>query len=93
MQTSFAARGVLNRLNAAFVDRNYLFAEFYDFSRGLDPDFNRRLTQVPIAARGEDWVAIMWSRDPESLSLVNKQFTLVPDPTNPTRKSSTNGLS
>ena len=37
MQISFAARGVLNKLNEKLSNINFLFAEFYDFERGLDP--------------------------------------------------------
>lgn len=76
MQTSFAANAVLNKLNEHFANKNFLFAEFYDFERGLEPYFKRRLSQVPIAERGKDWVSIMWSRDPILLSYQNKEFML-----------------
>lgn len=86
MQTTFAARAVLNRLNANFSNRNFLFAASYDFNRGLDPDFKRRMTQIPIAKRGKDWIAIMWSRDPESLSCMNKRFWIRRDTPDSTKK-------
>jgi hypothetical protein len=53
-----------------------LFAEFYDFDRGLDPYFKRRLSQVPMAERGKNWIAIMWSRDPQQQSSNNRQYTV-----------------
>lgn len=77
MQTTFAARAVLNQLNKRFQYFNYLFAEFYDFERGLDPYFRRRLSQVPKDLRGENWVSIMWSRDNASLSYYNRLLQLV----------------
>lgn len=76
MQVSFAARGVLNKLNEKFYNTNFLFAEFYDFERGIDPYFKRRLCQVPMEERGKDWIAIMWSRDPHTQSLNNRMYTL-----------------
>lgn len=76
MQISFAARGILNKLNEKFNNMNFLFAEFYDFERGLDPYFKRRLSQVPMEQRGEDWISIMWSRDPQQQSHINRQFQL-----------------
>lgn len=76
MQISFAARGVLNKLNEKLYNLNFLFAEFYDFERGIEPYFKRRLSQVPMAQRGKDWVSIMWSRDPQSQSWNNRQYTL-----------------
>lgn len=77
MQVSFAARGVLNKLNEKFNNMNFLFAEFYDFDRGIDPYFKRRLCQVPMEERGQDWLAIMWSRDPHTLSLNNRLYSVV----------------
>ena len=65
MQISFAARAVLNKLNERLNQMNFLFAEFYDFERGLDPYFKRRLSQTPMEQRGKDWISIMWSRDPQ----------------------------
>lgn len=76
MQVNFAARGILNKLNEKFTNKNFLFAEFYDFNRGLDPYFKRRLSQVPMEQRGKDWISIMWSRDPQQQSYLNRQFTL-----------------
>ena len=76
MQVSFAARGVLNKLNEKFYNTNFLFAEFYDFDRGIGPYFKRRLCQVPMEERGKDWIAIMWSRDPQTQSLNNRLYTL-----------------
>lgn len=74
MQIGFAARGVLNKLNEKFSKMNFLFAEFYDFDQGIDPYFKRRLSQVPMELRGKDWVSIMWSRDPQQLSYINRKF-------------------
>ena len=74
MQVSYAARGVLNRLNQKFSNMNFLFAEFYDFERGIDPYFKRRLAQVPMEQRGKDWLSIMWSRDPVTDSIVTRRF-------------------
>lgn len=79
MQISFAARGILNKLNEKLYNTNFLFAEFYDFERGLDPYFKRRLSQVPMHERGKDWISIMWSRDPHIPSWNNRQYTLVLD--------------
>lgn len=76
MQISFAARGVLNKLNEKFYNKNFLFAAFYNFDRGIDPYFKRRLSQVPMEERGKDWIAIMWSRDPHQLSLNNRMYAL-----------------
>jgi hypothetical protein len=76
MQISFAARGILNKLNEKFNNTNFLFAEFYDFDRGIDPYFKRRLCQVPMEERGKDWIAIMWSRDPQQRSLNNRLYTV-----------------
>ena len=76
MQISFAARGVLNKLNEKFSHLNFLFAEFYDFDRGIDPYFKRRLSQVPMEQRGKNWVSIMWSRDPQQQSWNNRQYTI-----------------
>lgn len=76
MQISFAARGVLNKLNEKLSNINFLFAEFYDFERGLDPYFKRRLSQVPMDIRGKDWISIMWSRDPQKQSWNNRQYSV-----------------
>lgn len=76
MQISFAVRGILNKLNEKLYNTNFLFAEFYDFERGLDPYFKRRLCQVPMQERGKDWMAIMWSRDTQQQSWNNRQYTL-----------------
>ena len=91
MQTAYAARGVLNRLNANFQQMNYLFADFYDFDRGLEPVLKRKLSQVPIDVRGKDWVSIMWSRDTETLSYVNKPFQLVRETSDPSRVQAVRG--
>lgn len=77
MQVGFAARGILNKLNEKFYNKNFLFAEFYDFERGLDPYFKRRLSQVPMEHRGKDWISIMWSRDPQLPSYNNRQFSTI----------------
>ena len=74
MQISFAARAILNKLNEKFCNKNFLFAEFYDFERGLEPYFKRRLSQVPMDKRGKDWISIMWSRDPQQQSWNNRQY-------------------
>lgn len=76
MQISFAARGILNKLNEKFYNKNFLFAEFYDFERGLEPYFKRRLSQVPMEHRGKNWISIMWSRDPQQQSWNNKQYSV-----------------
>lgn len=76
MQISFAARAILNKLNEKFNNMNFLFAEFYDFERGLEPYFKRRLSQVPMNIRGKDWISIMWSRDPQQQSWNNRQYAV-----------------
>ena len=76
MQISFAARGILNKLNENLSSMNFLFAEFYDFEQGIEPYFKRRLSQVPMEQRGKNWLSIMWSRDPQQQSYNNRQFTL-----------------
>lgn len=77
MTVTYAVRSILNKLNENFSNMNFLFAEFYDFDKGIDPYFKRRLQQVPMEQRGKNWVSIMWSRDPHQQSWNNRQYTLV----------------
>lgn len=76
MQISFAARAILNKLNENLSNFNFLFAAFYDIERGFEPYFKRRLAQVPMEQRGKDWISIMWSRDPQTQSWNNRQYTV-----------------
>lgn len=77
MRISDGARGVLNKLNEKFSNMNFLFAEMYDFERGLDPYFHRALEKVPMEERGPNWLAIMWARDPQKQSWNNRKYELI----------------